>query len=166
MPVTFYVVGTLALACVFGLASYAIHLKIQLIEQRRRAAASAPAGTSCTDHRAARAAALWSQLTVLAQAGLSGEVNLSEVTLRVRYLLDHLDPDQVLRSDWEGIYIHYEAIKDLAVKEERAALSLADRRQQDRERQAAEDRHASLVRDALQALRARASIADEYATRH
>ncbi len=146
-----YMLGTLAIAVVFGLASYAIHLYIKLHQHAEATAVQVTnaGGISCEQRHAMRRANLIEQLERLAMAALHDGVNISEITIRSRYLLDHLDPEQHMRERFEAIYVHYEAVKDFAVKEARAALSPAERRQEDIERERAEQQNAEAVKQAL-----------------
>ncbi|MDP1539758.1 MAG: DUF2489 domain-containing protein [Moraxellaceae bacterium] len=152
--VVFYMLGTLAIAVVLGLASYAIHLHIKLREreQAKPVVVTDAGGISCEQRHAMRRANLIEQLERLAMAALNDDVNISEITIRSRYLLDHLDPEQHMRERFEGIYLHYEAVKDFAVKEARDELTPAERRQEDIERLRAERENGEQVKLALQEL--------------
>ncbi len=152
--VLLYMLGTLAIAVVLGLASYAIHLHIKLRqrEQAKPVVVTDAGGISCEQRHAMRRANLIEQLERLAMAALNDGVNISEITIRSRYLLDHLDPEQHMRERFSGIYLHYEAVKDLAIKEARDELTPAERRQEDLERQRAEQENGEQVRLALQEL--------------
>lgn len=156
LMVHWYLLGTLALAVVLGLASYAIHLWIRLRQQAQAQAQAAASpdriAMSCEDKHAARRQSLLEQLDRLARAALYDGVNLSEITIRARYLLDHLDPAQEMRARFEGIYVHYEAVKDFAIKDARQALSPAERRQEDLERTRHEQANGAAVRQALEEL--------------
>jgi len=152
--VVLYMLGTLAIAVVLGLASYAIHLHIKLRErqQAKPLEVTDAGGISCEQRHAMRRANLVEQLERLAMAALNDGVNISEITIRSRFLLDHLDPEQQMRERFNGIYLHYEAVKDLAVKEARDELTVAERRQEDLERQRAEQENGEQVKQALREL--------------
>lgn len=159
LMVHWYLLATLGLVIVLGLGSYAIHLWIRLQQQKQshqaaqaEAAADGRIAMSCADKHEARRRSLLEQLDRLARAALHDGVNLSEITIRSRYLLDHLDPAQEMRARFEGIYTHYEAVKDFAIKDARQALSPAERRQEDLERERLEQANGAAVRLALEEL--------------
>lgn len=148
------VLATLAVAIVLGLSAWALRLQVRLLQQRA-AATGNPDGEGdgrCAERHAEARRDLTEQLHRLAQVALAGDVNLSEACIRARYLLDHLDPAQAQRSDFAGIYQHYEAISGFAVRSARAALSPLERRRQDRAREALEVLHADSVQEAMQAV--------------
>ena len=90
-----------------ALAAYALHLYVklkQLPAQPAAPAADADAGTGsghCASHEA-RNEELRQSISLIARAMLSGDCNLSEGCIRIRYLMDHLDPGQSQRAERQG----------------------------------------------------------------
>ncbi len=162
--------ATLGVAIVLALAAYALHLYVklkQLPAQPAAPAADADAGTGsghCASHEA-RNEELRQSISLIARAMLSGDCNLSEGCIRIRYLMDHLDPGQSQRAGIDIIYVHYEAIAHLDVLDARKALPKDERRAQDREREALEAKHGAAIREAAQELMQRFRESLERATR-
>lgn len=148
-----HVLATLAVAIVLALAAYALHLYVKLKQlPARHPAPSAPAGGGrCASHEA-RDEELRQSISLIARAMLSGDCNLSEGCIRIRYLMDHLDPGQTQRAGIDIIYVHYEAIAHLDVLDARKALPKEERRAQDREREALEKKHGEAIREAAKEL--------------
>lgn len=133
-----HVLATVGLVIVLALAAYAIHLWVQLAS---RTAGTTPArvqSTSCHSARSEHDQALIESIQIIATAMRTGDCNLSEGCIRLRYLLDHLDPEQRLRPRLEAVYTHYEAIAHMPVREARKALKLSERNRLDRERETLE----------------------------
>lgn len=158
--------ATLGVAIVLALAAYALHLYVKLKQlPAQPAAPAADAGSGhCAAHEA-RNEELRQSISLIARAMLSGDCNLSEGCIRIRYLMDHLDPGQVQREGIDIIYVHYEAIAHLDVLDARKALPKDERRAQDREREALEAKHGAAIREAAQELMQRFRDSLERATR-
>ncbi|MDP2227221.1 MAG: DUF2489 domain-containing protein [Moraxellaceae bacterium] len=150
-----HVLATLAVVVILGLSAYALHLYVRLQQLPAKSAdhdatgtaaaeAEAEAPVHCATHEA-RDEELRQSISLLARAMVNGDCNLSEGCIRIRYLMDHLDPAQVTRAGIDIIYVHYEAIAHLDVLEARKALDKAARRAQDREREALEAKHGEAI---------------------
>ncbi|MFP5429845.1 MAG: DUF2489 domain-containing protein [Gammaproteobacteria bacterium] len=141
-----HVLGTIGVAIVLGLAAYAIHLWVRLAGQ----SVTPPAAPSaCQTGGRDRDHALIESIQIIATAMRTGDCNLSEGCIRLRYLLDHLDPGQRLRPRLEAVYAHYEAIAHMPVREARKALKLSERNRLDREREALEIQNRDAILDAV-----------------
>ncbi len=130
-----HVLATIGVAIVLGLTAYAIHLWVRLAGQ---AASPAESPSACQTGLRERDQALIESIQIIATAMRNGDCNLSEGCIRLRYLLDHLDPGQRLRPRLEPVYAHYEAIAHMPVREARTALKLSERNRLDRDREALE----------------------------
>lgn len=130
-----HVLATVGGVIILALAAYAIRLWVQLSTRVTHMPASSP---TCHSARSERDQALIDSIQIIALAMRTGDCNLSEGCIRLRYLLDHLDPEQRLRPRLEAVYAHYEAIAHMPVREARKALKLSERNRLDREREALE----------------------------
>lgn len=143
-----HVLATVGVVIILALAAYAIHLWVRLATRP----ASSPALTStssCHSARSERDQALINSIQIIATAMRTGDCNLSEGCIRLRYLLDHLDPEQRLRPRLEAVYAHYEAIAHMPVREARKALKLSERNRLDREREALEAQNREAILAAI-----------------
>lgn len=144
-----HVLATVGVVIILALAAYAIHLWVHLAS--RPVSGPAPTGpaSACQAGRSERDQSLIESIQIIATAMRSGDCNLSEGCIRLRYLLDHLDPEQRLRPRLEAVYAHYEAIAHMPVREARKALKLSERNRLDREREALETENREAILAAI-----------------
>lgn len=143
-----HVLATIGVVIILALAAYAIHLWVQLVSRPASSPALAPT-SSCHSARSERDQALIQSIQIIATAMRTGDCNLSEGCIRLRYLLDHLDPEQRLRPRLEAVYAHYEAIAHMPVREARKALKLSERNRLDREREILEAQNREAILAAI-----------------
>ena len=80
-------------------------------------------------------------LGLIAQTTLRDDLPLAEAAIRAKLLLDHLIPDEDARQKYQAIYALHDATEHFARSDDRQALSLQARTEQDIQRQKLEALH-------------------------
>jgi hypothetical protein len=136
---------------ILGLVTYLAHLLLRLRAQRAAASRTELAHDA---HNQQFHDDRLKSLELLCIAALSDDCDLSEACIRVHQLLAYYPG---LRAEWPGqtIAAIYEEIHDFATHDARRALPLAERRRQDKERLAIEQRHRDTLLASFEELRGR-----------
>jgi hypothetical protein len=135
-----------------ALTIYLVHLLLRL---RAKHAASRRMEQEHSDRNQQLHDERIKSIELLCIAALAGDLDLSEACIRMHKLLSYYPG---LQTEWTGQTLAsvYEEIQHFATHEARLALTGAERRRQDRERQAIEMRHREALLRSFQALLPRA----------
>ncbi|MFI3276410.1 DUF2489 domain-containing protein [Vibrio sp.] len=121
---------------VIGLASYAGYLLVQLkkqteLQQQHKKLAIEKRNSN-----------IFENVSTLCAAGIEGQCDLSEITIRVYCIMDYVQGEE--RVDFDASYPAiselYHVVKDMARGEERQAMEKRERMQQNLARQKAESK--------------------------
>ncbi|MDR9825697.1 DUF2489 domain-containing protein [Vibrio sp. FNV 38] len=121
---------------VIGLASYAGYLLVQLkkqteLQQQHKKLAIEKRNSN-----------IFENVSTLCAAGIEGQCDLSEITIRVYCIMDYVQGEE--RVDFDASYPAiselYHVVKDMARGEERQAMGKRERMQQNLARQKAESK--------------------------
>jgi hypothetical protein len=126
-----------ALAIIVGLSFYAGKLLFQLKAQRDKQ----------TKIRNERIETILTSVRTIAMAMAQQQCEISEGVIRLTHLLDALplQPAPDFAAQYPGIYTLHQKIAHFDTHDKRAALSKAERRQQDRERGSIEAEYESQI---------------------
>ncbi|WP_162045305.1 DUF2489 domain-containing protein [Vibrio taketomensis] len=136
---------------ILGLASYAGYLLLQLKKQKELQ----------LRHRqlaiAKRNANIFENVNTLCMAGIQGQCDLSEISIRVYCIMDYVQGDDRVDFDQEfpAISELYHVVKDMARGEDRQALVKKERMQQNLTRHKAESRLQDAIVEELKRLQKR-----------
>ncbi|MDN2479851.1 DUF2489 domain-containing protein [Vibrio agarivorans] len=134
---------------VIGLASYAGYLLLQLKKQ-----------TELQQHHMKlaidkRNSNIFDNVSTLCAAGIEGQCDLSEISIRVYCIMDYVQGDD--RVDFDATYPAiselYHVVKDMARGEERQTLEKRERMKQNLARQKAESRLSEAIVEELKQLK-------------
>ncbi|CAM4273789.1 DUF2489 domain-containing protein [Vibrio astriarenae] len=134
---------------VVGLASYAGYLLLQLKKQ-----------TELQQHHMKlaidkRNSNIFDNVSTLCAAGIEGQCDLSEISIRVYCIMDYVQGDD--RVDFDATYPAiselYHVVKDMARGEERQTLEKRERMKQNLARQKAESRLSEAIVEELKQLK-------------
>lgn len=138
--------ATLGSLIILGLAGYAGYLLLQLKKQ-----------TELQQHHKKlaldkRNANIFDNVSTLCAAGIEGQCDLSEISIRVYCIMDYVQGEQ--RVDFDATYPAiaelYHVVKDMARGDDRQALEKRERMKQNLARQKAEAR---LTQDIIEELK-------------
>lgn len=138
-------------AIIVGLASYAAYLLLQLKKQKQLQ----------EQHQALaiekRNANIYESVDVLCLAGIQGQCDLSEISIRVYCIMDYVQGDERVDFDTEypAISELYHIVKDMPRGEARQEMDKKERMKQNLARQKAESRLNDAVIAELHTLKAR-----------
>jgi hypothetical protein len=136
---------------ILGLSTYAAYLLNKL---RKQKALIAQHKTLAIAQRNAK---IFESVDTLCLAGIQGQCDLSEISIRVYHLLDHVQGEQ--RIDvalaYPALSELFDVVKDMARGEERQKLAKKERMQQNLLRHKAESRLSETVIDELKDLQKR-----------
>ncbi|WP_341502486.1 DUF2489 domain-containing protein [Gallaecimonas sp. GXIMD4217] len=131
-----YGLAVLGLAIILGLAFYAGRLLMQLKAQKEARTAAI----------AKRNGKLLDSIHIIAKAMLEEQCGYSEGAIRIRVLLDHLQPAKDFSGDFPALFDLYERVKDLPTHEARKKYPKQEIRRQDREREGWEKELAEAIK--------------------
>lgn len=135
-------------AIVLGLASYAGYLLLQLKKQKEL---QEQHKKLAIDKRNAN---IFDNVNTLCLAGIQGQCDLSEISIRLYNIMDYVQGDD--RVDFDLTYPAtselYHIVKDMARGEDRQQLAKQDRMKQNLARQKAESRLEKAIIEELQQL--------------
>lgn len=129
---------------ILGLASYAIHLLL-LVKKKKQLEQEV-----MNIAIAKRNANIFDSVNTLCMAGIQGQCDLSEVSIRVVCILDYIQGDARIdiKKEYLALYELYDIVKDMARGEARQELVKKERMKQTLERQKAEVRLAEdMIKD-------------------
>lgn len=133
---------------ILGLASYAGYLLLQLKKQKELQ----------QQHRALaiqkRNANIFDNVQTLCLAGIQGQCDLSEISIRVYCIMDYVQGDDRVDFDqtYPAISELYHIVKDMARGDDRQQLAKKERMQQNLTRQKAESRLNDAIVEELKTL--------------
>lgn len=121
---------------ILGLASYAIHLWLQVKKQKQLE--KEVMNIAITK----RNANIFDSVNTLCMAGIQGQCDLSEVSIRVVCILDYIQGEARIdiEKEYPALFELYEIVKDMARGDKRQELVKQDRMKQTLTRQKAEVR--------------------------
>ena len=136
---------------ILGLASYAGYLLLQLKKQKDL---QLQHQTLAIEKRNAN---IFDSVNTLCMAGIQGQCDLSEISIRVYCIMDYVQGEQ--RIDFDSVYPAiselYHIVKDMPRGEERQQLPKQERMKQNLARQKAEGRLTDAIVEELKALQTR-----------
>lgn len=137
--------GVLIILC---LASYAAYLVLQVKKQKSLEQEAMEKAI------AKRNANIFDSVNTLCMAGIQGQCDLSEVSIRIYCILDYTQGEQRIdvEKEYPALYELYDLVKDMARGEARQELVKKERMKQTLERQKAEARLTSAITEELQQL--------------
>ncbi len=138
-------------AIILGLASYAVHLLLKLKKQSKL---QQQHQTLAIEKRNAN---IFESVDVLCLAGIQGQCDLSEISIRVYYIMDYVQGDERVDFDKEypAISELYHIVKDMPRGEARQDMEKKERMKHNLTRQKAENRLNDDIIEELKALKAR-----------
>lgn len=121
---------------ILGLASYAVHLLRQVNKQKQLEQQVMNIAV------AKRNANIFDSVNTLCFAGIQGQCDLSEVSIRIYCILDYIQGDDRIdvEKQYPALYELYDIVKDMARGDARQELAKQDRMKQTLARQKAEAR--------------------------
>ncbi|TXM34850.1 DUF2489 domain-containing protein [Vibrio parahaemolyticus] len=133
---------------IIALASYAGYLLLQLKKQK---------GLQLKHQKLAidkRNANIFENVHTLCQAGIQGQCDLSEISIRVYCIMDYVQGENRVNFDevYPAISELYHIVKDMARGEDRQQLAKKERMQQNLTRQKAESRLTDAIIEELKVL--------------
>lgn len=133
---------------ILGLASYAGYLLLQLKKQKELQLKHKKLAIE------KRNANIFENVTTLCMAGVQGQCDLSEISIRVYCIMDYVQGDDRIDFDMKfpATAELYHIVKDMARGEDRQALPKQQRMQQNLARQKAESRLQDAIVDELKQL--------------
>ncbi|CAH8201831.1 MULTISPECIES: DUF2489 domain-containing protein [Vibrio] len=136
---------------ILSLASYAGYLLLQLKKQKDL---QLQHQTLAIEKRNAN---IFDSVNTLCMAGIQGQCDLSEISIRVYCIMDYVQGEQ--RIDFDSVYPAiselYHIVKDMPRGEERQQLPKQERMKQNLARQKAEGRLTDAIVEELKALQTR-----------
>ncbi|EGR2796296.1 coproporphyrinogen III oxidase [Vibrio navarrensis] len=138
-------------AIILGLACYAGYLLLQLKKQKELQQQHQKLAIE------KRNANIFDNVNILCMAGIQGQCDLSEISIRVYCIMDYVQGEQRVDFDAEypAIAELYHIVKDMPRGEARQALEKKERMKQNLERHKAEGRLSEAIVEELKALRKR-----------
>ena len=135
MPASYIVLSTLASLIIIALASYAIHLHIQIKNKQQDAIEKDEAERVLAQQNLdKRNNTIIGDIRFIAQSLTSEQCEITEAVLRIHHLADALDSDIMLQKQFSAIHTHFNHCKTMAIKEAYKALPKKQRFQQDQQR--------------------------------
>ncbi|MGD8112399.1 DUF2489 domain-containing protein [Vibrio sp. TRT 21S02] len=136
-------------AIIIGLASYAGYLLLQLKKQKEL---QLQHQKLAIDKRNAN---IFENVQVLCLAGIQGQCDLSEISIRVYCIMDYVQGEERVDFDkqYPAISELYHIVKDMERGDERQALAKKERMQQNLTRHKAESRLQEAIIEELQQLK-------------
>ncbi|EMX0312185.1 TPA: DUF2489 domain-containing protein [Vibrio parahaemolyticus] len=133
---------------IIALASYAGYLLLQLKKQKEL---QLKHQKLAIDKRNAN---IFENVHTLCQAGIQGQCDLSEISIRVYCIMDYVQGENRVNFDevYPAISELYHIVKDMARGEDRQQLAKKERMQQNLTRQKAESRLTDAIIDELKVL--------------
>ncbi|WP_072833071.1 DUF2489 domain-containing protein [Vibrio parahaemolyticus] len=133
---------------IIALASYAGYLLLQLKKQKEL---QLKHQKLAIDKRNAN---IFDNVHTLCQAGIQGQCDLSEISIRVYCIMDYVQGENRVNFDevYPAISELYHIVKDMARGEDRQQLAKKERMQQNLTRQKAESRLTDAIIDELKVL--------------
>lgn len=133
---------------ILGLASYAIHLLRQVSQQKQLEKQAMNIAI------AKRNANIFDSVDTLCLAGIQGQCDLSEVSIRVYCILDYIQGEDRIdvEKEYPSLFELYDIVKDMARGDARQELAKKERMKQTLERQKAEARLNDAMIDELKKL--------------
>ncbi|HCG9619514.1 TPA: DUF2489 domain-containing protein [Vibrio parahaemolyticus] len=133
---------------IIALASYAGYLLLQLKKQKEL---QLKHQKLAIDKRNAN---IFENVHTLCQAGIQGQCDLSEISIRVYCIMDYVQGENRVNFDevYPAISELYHIVKDMARGEDRQQLANKERMQQNLTRQKAESRLTDAIIDELKVL--------------
>ncbi len=133
---------------IIALASYAGYLLLQLKKQKEL---QLKHQKLAIDKRNAN---IFENVHTLCQAGIQGQCDLSEISIRVYCIMDYVQGENRVNIDevYPAISELYHIVKDMARGEDRQQLAKKERMQQNLTRQKAESRLTDAIIDELKVL--------------
>ncbi|EGR4673621.1 DUF2489 domain-containing protein [Vibrio parahaemolyticus] len=133
---------------IIALASYAGYLLLQLKKQKEL---QLKHQKLAIDKRNAN---IFENVHTLCQAGIQGQCDLSEISIRVYCIMDYVQGENRVNFDevYPAISELYHIVKDMARGEDRQQLAKKERMQQNLTRQKAENRLTDAIIDELKVL--------------
>ncbi|HDF8512967.1 TPA: DUF2489 domain-containing protein [Vibrio parahaemolyticus] len=133
---------------IIALASYAGYLLLQLKKQKEL---KLKHQKLAIDKRNAN---IFENVHTLCQAGIQGQCDLSEISIRVYCIMDYVQGENRVNFDevYPAISELYHIVKDMARGEERQQLAKKERMQQNLTRQKAESRLTDAIIEELKVL--------------
>ncbi|HCE1776985.1 TPA: DUF2489 domain-containing protein [Vibrio parahaemolyticus] len=133
---------------IIALASYAGYLLLQLKKQKEL---QLKHQKLAIDKRNAN---IFENVHTLCQAGIQGQCDLSEISIRVYCIMDYVQGENRVNFDevYPAISELYHIVKDMARGEDRQQLTKKERMQQNLTRQKAESRLTDAIIDELKVL--------------
>ncbi len=145
------VLAILGGAIILGLASYAGYLLLQLKKQKELQLQHQKLAIE------RRNANIFENVQVLCLAGIQGQCDLSEISIRVYCIMDYVQGEERVDFDkqYPAISELYHIVKDMARGEDRQSLAKKERMQQNLTRHKAESRLQDAIVEELQQLKQR-----------
>lgn len=133
---------------ILGLASYAGYLLLQLKKQKELQLRHQQLAVE------KRNANIYENVNTLCLAGIQGQCDLSEISIRVYCIMDYVQGDDRIDFDekYPAITELYHAVKDMARGEDRQALPKQERMQQNLTRHKIESRLQEMIVEELKVL--------------
>ncbi|EGQ9052365.1 DUF2489 domain-containing protein [Vibrio parahaemolyticus] len=133
---------------IIALASYAGYLLLQLKKQKEL---QLKHQKLAIDKRNAN---IFENVHILCQAGIQGQCDLSEISIRVYCIMDYVQGENRVNFDevYPAISELYHIVKDMARGEDRQQLAKKERMQQNLTRQKAESRLTDAIIEELKVL--------------
>ncbi|WP_413285454.1 DUF2489 domain-containing protein [Vibrio sp. MA40-2] len=121
---------------ILGLISYAAYLWLQVSKQKQQQSNAKNKAIS------KRNGNIFDSVNTLCLAGIQGQCDLSEISIRVFCILDYVQGEQRIdvQKEYPALFELYDIVKDMARGEARQKLAKQDRMRQTLERQKAEAR--------------------------
>ncbi len=146
MNVTLFVIAGAVI--IIALASYAGYLLLQLKKQKELQLKHQKLAIE------KRNANIFENVHTLCQAGIQGQCDLSEISIRVYCIMDYVQGEERIDFDktYPAIAELYHIVKDMARGEDRQQLAKKERMQQNLARQKAESRLTETIVEELKLL--------------
>ena len=121
---------------ILGLISYAAYLWLQVSKQKQQQSNAKNKAIS------KRNGNIFDSVNTLCLAGIQGQCDLSEISIRVFCILDYVQGEQRIdvQKEYPALFELYDIVKDMARGDARQKLVKKDRMRQTLERQKAEAR--------------------------
>ncbi len=131
-----------AILAIAGLSAWAIKLWMEVFRNR------ASIRKSNEQHRQF----LCSSLTILAKSLVHEQVNPTEGCIRIKTILNMLDPSLGKTEEYQIFTTIYDATTHMPIGEARKAMKLSERNRLDKERELLEQQHKERIKQAAQNL--------------
>jgi|TARA_B110001454_G_scaffold67508_1_gene65750 hypothetical protein len=118
-----------------GLALYAVYLHLKLKNKQQAAQIKDDEERQLAqDNLDKRNNGIISDIRFIAQSLVTEQCDITEGVLRIHHLADALDTDIMKQQQFSTLHKHFNACKDMAIKEAYQALTKKQRFQQDQQR--------------------------------